>query len=335
MVELLKQIIAGEDLTAEQATRAMTAIMSGQAGEIQTAGFLTALALKGETGVEIEAFSRAMRKAAVSWPRRVGDTLLDTCGTGGDSSGIINISTLSALVVASLGVKVAKHGNVGVSSSCGSSDVLSHLGAKFTAESGVLEKQLDQANICYLHAPLFHPAMKNVAPIRKALGVRTFFNLLGPLVSPVRPKYQVIGVFSSEIARLFHYLLTQSESEYIVIHSLDGYDEVSCTGEWREFSRVRNHIVSPEQFGIDRVRPEELRGGDSVEDGAEIFLRVLNGEGSEAQNQVVQVNAAYGISLVNKEMSFEDALLAAKESLVSGKAHKSFKGFIELSQEAA
>ena len=324
MVELLKQIIAGEDLTAEQATRAMTAIMSGQAGEIQTAGFLTALALKGETGVEIEAFSRAMRKAAVSWPRRVGDTLLDTCGTGGDSSGIINISTLSALVVASLGVKVAKHGNRAVSSPTGSADVLEELGISMSLQPEEVADCLEKVGMCFLFAPTWHPAMKFAAPVRKALGVRTVFNLLGPITNPAPVTHQVIGVFDGRFLEpLGDALAGLGRKGACVLHSRDGLDELSIAAPTdyiliREGRIEKKGQFRPDDFGIQNQEIASLKVADRKESARRVQA-ILEGKGSEAENAMVGANAALAHPLIFPDSELKSSYEICRETMKAGR----------------
>lgn len=328
MRETLDALCRYEKIDRNQAKALLVGIAQGEYDPVLVSSFLTVFRMRNVTVEELLGFRDAMLELAFK-PKLADFKTIDMCGTGGDGKDTFNISTLSCFVAAGAGIKVTKHGNVGVSSNCGSSDVLQQLGANFTNDEEKLRAQLNEANICYLHAPLFHPAMKNVAPIRKALGVRTFFNLLGPLVNPARPVAQLIGVFSLEIARLFHYLLAETEQDYFVVHALDGYDEVSLTGDYRIFGRSIDRLVSPESLGLPLLSAVELRGGGK-EDAADLFLAILSGKGTPAQNAVVVANAAYGIQLGSGESKYTAALQAARDSLESGAAKKCFEAFIEV-----
>ncbi|MCS6833873.1 MAG: anthranilate phosphoribosyltransferase, partial [Flammeovirgaceae bacterium] len=249
---------------------------------------------------------------------------IDLCGTGGDGKNTFNISTLASFVVAAAGQPVAKHGNNSVSSACGSSNLLAHFGYQFTTDKGKLKKQLDVAGICFLHAPLFHPAMKNVAPIRKDLAVKTFFNMLGPMVNPSFPKKQLVGVFSLELQRLYAYLYQQTDKHFIIVHSLDGYDEISLTGAFKIFQNEGEKILHPHQLGFEKIEPIQLYGGDTVEEAAKVFMQIIDGKGTPAQNNVVIANAAMALHC-GKGWSLSHSLEAAKESLLSGKAKECFQ----------
>ncbi|MEM9987324.1 MAG: anthranilate phosphoribosyltransferase, partial [Bacteroidota bacterium] len=249
-------------------------------------------------------------------------------GTGGDGKDTFNISTLASFVAAGAGVKVVKHGNYGVSSVSGSSNVIEFLGGKFTNDYDTLRRQMDQAGLCFLHAPLFHPAMKNVGPIRRELGVKTFFNMLGPMVNPAFPNKQLVGVFSLELARLYGYLYQQTGKRFTILHSLDGYDEISLTGPAKYLDQAGDHVVTPDDLGFPMVKAEALRGGDTVEDAAHIFTDVLEGRGTSAQNAAVLANAAMAIKTYRADYPLGDAVAAAKESLVSGRAKASFEAFL-------
>jgi anthranilate phosphoribosyltransferase len=256
---------------------------------------------------------------------------IDLCGTGGDGKDTFNISTLASFVTAGAGIKVTKHGNYGVSSACGSSNVMEYLGIKFSNDIDFLKQSLDKAGICVLHAPLFHPAMKNVAPIRRELGVKTFFNMLGPMVNPAFPKNQMVGVFSLELLRLYSYLYQNTDKNYSIIHALDGYDEVSLTGAAKVVNNQSEQVLAASDFGVPELKQHDIYGGDSVDSSAKIFIKVLDGNGTEAQNNVVCANAALAISTV-KNTSITDSFQMAKESLLNGSAKKSFKTLVELSK---
>src|SRR5471030_1553965 len=255
------------------------------------AAFMTAYCMRSITVNELEGFRDAMLDLCLPINLET-DELIDLCGTGGDGKDTFNISTLASFVVAGAGYKVAKHGNYGVSSGCGSSNVMEFLGYQFTNDTDVLKKNIDKANICFFHAPLFHPAMKTVAPIRRELGVKTFFNMLGPLVNPAKPKNQLVGVFNLELARVYAYLYQKSAIKYTILNALDGYDEVSLTCDFKTFSAEGEKINSIESLGFERLNPTEILGGASVGESAGIFMQVLNGEATTAQNNVVLANAA-------------------------------------------
>jgi len=215
-----------------------------------------------------------------------------------------------------------------VSSVCGSSNVLEHLGYNFTNDGDTLNRQLDASNICFLHAPLFHPALKSVGRIRKELGVKTFFNMLGPLVNPVQPKQQLVGVFNLQLARLYNYLHQQLDKSYCIVHSIDGYDEVSLTGGVRLINSKEELLVNPSYFGKERLTPDQIFGGDTIESAAEIFKTVVSGNGTEAQNAVIQANSALAIQCYDPNKSIEACVEEAKESLESGRAKQSLEQLI-------
>jgi len=254
---------------------------------------------------------------------------VDLCGTGGDRKNTFNISTLASFVVAGAGINVAKHGNYGVSSGCGSSNVMEYFGYRFTSDEATLQRQIEKSGICFLHAPLFHPAMKNVAPIRRDLGIKTFFNMLGPMVNPSKPNKQIVGVYSLELARLYHYLYQQTDHSYYILHSLDGYDEISLTSDFKLISASGEKIVSPEELQINSVLPQEIDGGTTVE-AAKIFMEVLNDQSSLARKNVVAVNAAYAIQCARPELSFKDSYQLAHESIKSKQALGCFKKLLEV-----
>jgi anthranilate phosphoribosyltransferase len=282
---------------------------------------MTVFLMRSITIAELQGFRDALLTLAV--PIQLGDhELLDIVGTGGDGKNTFNISTLSCFIVAGAGQKVAKHGNYGASTISGSSNVMEQLGYRFKNDENALQKELDTANICFLHAPLFHPALKLVGPIRKNLGVRTFFNMLGPLVNPAKPVHQLIGVYSLEMARIYHYLLQEEGINYTIIHGLDGYDEISLTSDTKIFTAKGERIVSANELGKRIVFPEDLAGGDTVEASAQIFLKIIKGEGTMAQNAVVLANAAAALFATQKYSTYNDAYAAAVESLDSQKAYQ-------------
>jgi anthranilate phosphoribosyltransferase len=281
------------------------------------------------TLAELQGFRDGLIELAVSVSLEAYKPV-DIVGTGGDGKNTFNISTLACFLVAGAGVKVAKHGNYGASSISGSSNVMEALGYKFRSDSAQLEREIEEAGFCFLHAPLFHPALKKVAAIRKNLGVRTFFNMLGPLVNPGRPAYQLVGVYSLEMARLYTYLMQQDGLPFTIIHSLDGYDEVSLTNDTKLVTAAGERICSAISLGKRTVQPSDISGGGSIEESARIFTRILNGEGSWSQNAVVLANAALALQGCGAYPVYPDAYEAAVESLESGRARQCFERLIQL-----
>jgi anthranilate phosphoribosyltransferase len=297
--------------------------------EHEITSFMTVYLMRSITIDELQGFRDALLELCVKVDFGNIETM-DIVGTGGDGKNTFNISTLSCFIVAGAGQKVAKHGNYGASSVSGSSNVMEQLGYQFKVESAKLKVELEEAGICFLHAPFFHPALKTVGPIRKNLGVRTFFNMLGPMVNPAKPTYQLVGVYNLEMARIYNYLLQQSDKPFTIIHGLDGYDEISLTNDTKVITQEGEQIMTPEQLGKRSVSPEDIYGGNSVEEAAKIFQRIIKGEGSFAQNAVVLANAAMALHCTGKYKKYEEAYLAAVESLESGKAYQSLQKLISL-----
>lgn len=328
MKSTLNKLLRHEILSREEAFLALADIGSGKVNASQMAAFMTIYLMRPISLEELSGFRDALLETCLSQNFSDFDPI-DLCGTGGDGKDTFNISTLAAFVTAGCGIPVAKHGNYGVSSVSGSSNVLEALGISFTNDSNKLKQSLDKAGICFLHAPLFHPAMKHVAPIRKDIGLRTFFNLLGPLVNPARVTNQVAGVFNLEIARLYHYLFQESDMNYAVVHSLDGYDEISLTSDWKFLTKDSDAVFAADYFGKS-LSQTDLHGGSTIEASARIFTDILSGNGTFAQNQAVCANAAAAISLM-KNCSLPDAFQLASESLSSGKAKICFESVRNLS----
>jgi anthranilate phosphoribosyltransferase len=324
MKQILNHLFENKTFTREQSKQILTDIAQGKYNNSQMAAFMTAYCMRSITVNELEGFRDAMLELCLPADLGTNDTI-DLCGTGGDGKDTFNISTLASFVVAGADYKVAKHGNYGVSSGCGSSNVMEYLGYKFTNDTDSLRRSTDAANICFLHAPLFHPAMKTVAPIRKELGVKTFFNMLGPMVNPAKPKNQMVGVFNLELARIYAYLYQKSGKNYTILNALDGYDEISLTCDFKTFSAEGEKINSIENLGFNRLEPKEILGGSTVAESAGIFMNVLSGDATSAQNNVVLANAALAIKTINAEKTFGDCFHEAEESLVGKKALKSFK----------
>ncbi|MCS4228234.1 anthranilate phosphoribosyltransferase [Sphingobacterium sp. BIGb0165] len=324
MKEILAHLFEYKSFSRQEAYEILTNIAKGKYDSHQIAAFMTAYGMRSIRVEELGGFRDAMYDLCLQLDFD-GYDLIDLCGTGGDGKNTFNISTIASFVTAGAGYHVAKHGNIGVSSSCGSSNVMEYLGYQFTNDKAELQRQLDEANICFLHAPLFHPAMKTVAPIRRALGVKTFFNMLGPLTNPANPKFQSVGVFSLELARLYGYLYQNTNKQYSIIHALDGYDEISMTGDFKVINNQGENYYNMEELGFSPILPEELAGGDSVAEAAKTFLSILNNEGKDVQNNVVLTNAAFAIKTFHSKKSFADCFYEAEESLMTGKALKSFK----------
>jgi len=329
MKKILTYLFEHKKLNRAEAKEILVNISKNAYNESQVAAFITVYLMRAISEDELQGFVDALLELCVPVDLDGQDTV-DLCGTGGDGKNTFNISTLSAFVVAGAGYKVTKHGNYGVSSKCGSSDVLETLGYKFTNEVDLLKKQLDKSNICFLHAPLFHPAMKTVAPIRKQLGVKTFFNMLGPLVNPARPRFQMAGVFNLELTRLYSYLFQkQKEKRFAVLHAMDGYDEVSLTGNFKIKTHDTDRILSAVDLGLKPLKPEEIYGGETKEEAASIFMQVLNGVGTQAQQDVVYANSGIAIHVCDPKLSLIEAVAVAKESVQKGKALRAFKNLIE------
>jgi anthranilate phosphoribosyltransferase len=332
MKHILNRLINHEPLTKEEARGVLVSISEGKFNASQIASFLTVYMMRSVTLEELEGFRDALLDLCLAVDFS-GYNTIDLCGTGGDGKNTFNISTLASFVTAGAGVKVTKHGNYGVSSVSGSSNVMEYLGIKFSNKHDFLKRCLDDAGICVLHAPLFHPAMKNVAPIRKELGVKTFFNMLGPMVNPAFPKNQLVGVFDLELARMYGYLYQKGTKKYAILHAMDGYDEVSLTGAVKLISNASETILQPEDFGVSSIMQSEIYGGETVKDSAEIFMNILNGKGTEPQNNVVCANAALAISTV-EGFSISEGFAKATESLQSGKALQVLKKLQSLSKTA-
>ncbi|RZL50946.1 MAG: anthranilate phosphoribosyltransferase [Pedobacter sp.] len=327
MKQILNHLFENKTFSRAEAQKILTSIALGEFNTSQIAAFITAYGMRNITVEELQGFRDAMLDLCLKIDLSNYE-LVDLCGTGGDGKDTFNISTLASFVVAGAGHKVAKHGNYGVSSGCGSSNVMEYLGYTFTNDEAKLKRSLDQAGICFLHAPLFNPAMKTVAPIRKELGVKTFFNMLGPMVNPAQPKNQIVGVFSLELARIYAYLYQQTDKNYTIIHAVDGFDEVSMTCDFKTFSKKGEALNKISDLGFEEISEKEIQGGDTVESSAEIFMKVLNGEGTDAQTNVVLCNAALAIQTIKQEVPFADCYYEAEESLMNKNALDSFKKLI-------
>ena len=321
MKKILTRLIQYQQLEKEEAKQIIIKIADGQYNTSQIASFLTIFMMRNISLDELEGFREALQELCINVDLSEFNTI-DLCGTGGDGKNTFNISTLSSFVTAGAGIKVTKHGNYGVSSGCGSSNVLEAIGIKFSNDKDFLKRSIEKAGICFLHAPLFHPAMKNVAPVRKQLGLKTFFNILGPIVNPSFPKNQLIGVFNLELARLYSYLFQKTNINYTILHGLDGYDEISLTGNTKIYTKKSENILSPEDFGVIPTKPESISGGKDVSSSVKIFMDIIKNNGTDAQNNVVCANAGMAIATILK-VSHIEGFEKAKESLESGKALQS------------
>lgn len=328
MKDILNKLFKYQSLSREEAFNILSNLTTGKYNQSQMAAFITVYLMRSITVEELEGFRDAMLELCVHVPVDEYNAI-DLCGTGGDGKNTFNISTLASFVTAGAGQHVVKHGNYGVSSVSGSSNVLESMGVKFTNDLNKIRKSLDDSGICFLHAPLFHPAMKNVGPVRRELGIKTFFNMLGPMVNPAFPKNQLVGVFSLELSRLYGYLYQNTDKYFTIVHALDGYDEVSLTGGFKVIRNDLEEVYEPEDLGMKKVKQEELFGGDTVEEAVLIFEKVLRNEGTLAQSQAVLANAGMAIA-TGKRLSIPEGIAQARESLQSGKALESFKKFLEV-----
>ena len=329
MKKILTYLFEHKTLSRDKAKAVLVNISKGIYSDAEIASFTTVFLMRSITIPELLGFRDALIELCVPVDLQPYN-VIDIVGTGGDGKNTFNISTLSCFIVSGTGQKVAKHGNYGASSISGSSNVMESHGYKFSPDNKKLMKEIDEANICFMHAPLFHPALKVVGPIRKNLGVRTFFNMLGPMVNPALPGVQVIGVYNLEMARIYSYLLQQSQARFTIVHSLDGYDEISLTGDSKIITNDGEQICTAEYLGKRMVSPSDIYGGNSTEEAAKIFLKILKGEGSWAQNAVVIANAAIALSATEEFGTYDEAYELAVESLESGKAYESFKKLISL-----
>lgn len=329
MKKILEYLFAHKSLPRDKAKEVLLNIGKGVYNEHEITAFMTVYLMRTVTIDELLGFRDALLELCVPVELN-GMKVIDIVGTGGDGKNTFNISTLACFIVAGTGRKVAKHGNYGASSVSGASNVMELLGYKFSNSSDKLRKELDEANFCFMHAPLFHPALKLVGPIRKNLGMRTFFNMLGPMVNPVKPAYSLVGVYSLEMARIYTYFLQQLGERFTIIHALDGYDEISLTGDTKVISNTGETVMTAEQLGKKLVMAEDIYGGDTPEAAAQLFMNILSGKGSWSQNAVVLANAAMALHTTGEFASYEDAFAEAVVSLESGAAHRSFEKLISI-----
>lgn len=328
MKQILQYLFNHQTLTKAEAKSILTEISQGKFNDNEVTAFITVFLMRSITLEELEGFREALLQLAKPIDLGTKD-LVDIVGTGGDGKNTFNISTLASFIVAGAGQKVAKQGNYGASTISGSSNVLEELGYKFKENEDELKADLEKGNICFLHAPLFHPALKSVGPLRKNLGLKTFFNVLGSLVNPVRPDFTMIGVANLEIARVYQYLLQKENQEFMLVHALDGYDEISLTGDSKIFDKNGETIYSAQDLGFKNIEPESISGGKTKEEAAKIFLSILEGKGTEEQNSVVLANAALALENTRKYGNYFDCLALAKDSLENGKALNSLRLIVD------
>jgi anthranilate phosphoribosyltransferase len=329
MKKLLQYLFEHKTLSREEARDVLIQISEGKYSEHEVTSFVTVFLMRSITIQELMGFRDALLSLAVK-VNLGADDAIDIVGTGGDGKDTFNISTLACFIVAGTGQKVIKHGNYGASSVSGASNVMEKMGYQFKNEEAVLANEVKEAGICFLHAPLFHPALKAVGPMRRNIGVRTFFNMLGPIVNPAQPKYQLIGVYNLEMARIYNYVLQSLNKDFTLIHSMDGYDEISLTADTKVVTNKGEFIKSPIELANLKVSQAALHGGETVDAAAEIFKNILEGKGTEAQNAVVLANAAMALMVTGKYPQYQDALEAARKSLQSGSAKNALDTLIQL-----
>jgi len=330
MKQILNRLFEHQYLNRCEAKEILTSMADGKYNDSEIAAFISVFLMRSISVDEFLGFSDALLDLRANVDPLAAYNPIDIVGTGGDNKNTFNISTLACFVVAASGYKVAKHGNYGATSVSGASNVMEQHGVKFTSDVSKLEKSLDKTNIAYMHAPLFNNALKVVAPVRKALGVRTFFNMLGPVVNPIKPKRTVLGVFNLKMARLYFYMYQQTDVDYSIVHSLDGYDEISLTGDFKIINKFEENIFTPELIGFERCNEPDLYGGETPEDAAKIFDNVIDNTATTAQKNAVMANAAVAIQTIESKKSFEECIAEARESMDSGRLKKTFEKFLEL-----
>ncbi|MBX5446566.1 anthranilate phosphoribosyltransferase [Sphaerobacter sp.] len=337
----IQKVVDGGTLTREEAVAAMDAIMTGEASGAQIGALVTALRMRGETEEEIAGFAESMRRHALSVPRATSDALVDTCGTGGDGAHTFNISTAAAFVVAGAGVRVAKHGNRAMTSRCGSADVLEGLGVRVDLTPDAVARCIDEVGIGFMYAPVFHPAMRHAGPARKEIGIRTVFNLLGPLTNPAAAQHQIVGVADATVAdKLARVLGLLGTRHALVVHSHDGLDELSISAPTQVSEvrvnggvEVRRYELSPEEVGLPTAPLSAVRGGD-VEDNVAIIRHVLNG-GNGPARAITLLNAAAALYAADAVGSIAEGVQAAAESIDSGAAAAKLTELAALSHRLA
>ena len=329
MKDILYRLFEHQYLGRDEAHRILHNIATGCYDDAQIASLITVFLMRNISVDELMGFREALLDMRV--PVDLAEYKpIDIVGTGGDGKNTFNISTTACFVVAGAGYKVVKHGNYGATSVSGASNVMQQHGVKFTTDAGQLRRSIEDCNLAYLHAPLFNPALKAVANVRKHLGVRSFFNMLGPLVNPVMPTYQLLGVYNLPLLRLYNYTYQESGTRFAVVHSLDGYDEISLTGEFKVATADKEKLYTPEMLGFQRIAEADLDGGETPEAAAHIFDSVLDGTATRAQRDCVIANAGFAIHVIRPELPVADCIAEARESLEAGKARATFLRFLSL-----
>jgi anthranilate phosphoribosyltransferase len=329
MKKILQHLFEHKTLSQQQAKEVMLNIAKGAYNDTEITAFITVFLMRSITIDELQGFRDGLLELAVPVNLN-GYDVIDIVGTGGDGKNTFNISTLACFIVAGAGKKVAKHGNYGATSVSGASNVMEFLGYKFKNNSDQLKKEIEETNFCFLHAPLFHPALKAVAQIRKNIGFRTFFNMLGPMVNPANPQFQLVGVYNLEMARIYNYLLQQTGRAFTIIHGLDGYDEISLTNDTKVITQKGEKVLSAEELGKRTVAAVDIAGGNTVEEAANTFIKILKGKGTWAQNAVVLANASMALQCTGDFKTYDEAYNAAVESLEGGKAYQQLQKLISL-----
>ena len=328
MKEILQYLFDHQTLSKAQAKSILLEISKDIFNEIEVTSFVTVFLMRSISLAELEGFTEALQQLSPQIDLGTLD-LVDIVGTGGDGKNTFNISTLASLVVAGTGQKVAKHGNYAASTISGASNVLETLGYRFKDNEAALKNDLEKGNFCYLHAPIFHTSLKSIAPMRRNLGLKTFFNILGPLINPAKPKYTMIGVANLEIARIYQYLLQKKNADFLLVNALDGYDEISLTSDTKIIDKNGEKIFSAEDLQFKNIDPETIFGGNSIDEAAHIFKNILEGNGTYEQNAVVLANAAMALKNTGKYGDYGNCLKMAKESLLEGKALNGFKKLVD------
>ena len=317
MKEIINKILEKRALTFDEAKRIIYAIAEDQLNNSQVAVILFGIQMKGLQLEEIKGFRSALLELAI--PVQIdGSNAIDLCGTGGDGKNTFNISTTTAFVVSAMGYKVIKHGNYGVSSTCGSSNVLEELGYHFSADSAILNRQLKEKNICFLHAPLFHPTLMKVGGIRKELGIRTFFNALGPLVNPVQPEYQLTGTYNLELAKIYQHILLGSRKDYKVVFGMNGYDELTLTDQTRVLGVEGDECIDAATFDQTKVKPTSIHSGETILQAANLLRSITQGDGSNSQNSVISANVALALQCFHPNQSLKELFNEAYVFIKSG-----------------
>ncbi len=329
MKQILNKLFDYQSLTSDQASELFRGITQGKYSDAQIASLMTVYLMRNITLEELNGF----RSAILEFRKPISfgtHDYIDIVGTGGDGKDTFNISSCSSIVVAASGYKVVKHGNYGATSISGASNVMEQHGVKFTNDQDILKRSFDECNFAYLHAPMFNSAMGAVAAVRRSFGVRSFFNMLGPLINPAEPKNQLLGVYNLAMQRLYCYILQSNDTNFAVVHSLDGYDEISLTSQFKVCTSKGEKIYNPEDLGFAKACQSDLFSGETVEQAAAIFDNVLAGTATAPQSDCVVVNSAYAINVMEPQKSIEECIDIARQTIQSGRAAECMKRFVEL-----